>query len=359
MTRKLQDRLALASYKTRHGLDTLSFSLVEAHVDSHLKRRRPGSSIVSSDGPSRSSSSSSSSTTSEHRVLPGRLESSPLSAPVFSDGPYGSGDTFGSRKKLRFHDALPGPGSRSAGHNPRRNASVAGPPCEGSGQAWRSAQHLADASPLQARLHPDFRTAHGPDLSFVSDAPTIPDSPPFGSASGDEDNDLPAHSFNVTAPKAQESLPQTPPPTRPRGLRRRHDGDEGADLLLHLAASPSPAVAQTQAKVIPPSTPPSNRASLPPAPAGTPGNLFGNFSTPGQNFNFADFCNVTPSPAQAAFGDRTPVLPKTPVAAREARRRLNFDSLLPPGASPNLAAAGRGATGVGGLGMELGGELVS
>ena len=90
----------------------------------------------------------------------------------------------------------------------------------------------------------------------------------------------------------------------------------------------------------------------------TPG--VGGFNTPGQQFNFADFVNVTPSPAQGAFlGSRTPGLPKTPLAAIEARRRLNFDSLVPPAGSPNLSNIGRGSTKENGLGMELGGELVS
>ena len=80
------------------------------------------------------------------------------------------------------------------------------------------------------------------------------------------------------------------------------------------------------------------------------------FNTPGQQFNFADFVNVTPSPAQGAFGSRTPGLAKTPLAAKEARRRLNFDPLVPPGGSPNMGGTGRKDTG---LGMELGGELVS
>lgn len=69
---------------------------------------------------------------------------------------------------------------------------------------------------------------------------------------------------------------------------------------------------------------------------------------------------VTPSPAQGAFGSRTPGLPKTPLAAKEARRRLNLDSLAAAGGSPNLNIAGRGSTARDtGLGMELGGELVS
>jgi len=78
-------------------------------------------------------------------------------------------------------------------------------------------------------------------------------------------------------------------------------------------------------------------------------------NTPGTNFNFADFVNVTPSPAQGAF-TRTPIAGRTPAAAREARRKLNFDNLMPPTTSPVLV---RSAPRSEGLGMELGGELLS
>ena len=81
-------------------------------------------------------------------------------------------------------------------------------------------------------------------------------------------------------------------------------------------------------------------------------------NTPGQQFNFADFINITPSPAQGAFGSRTPGVIKTPLAAKDARRKLNFDSLAPPGGSPPVSSVGRGSSKEG-LGMELGGALVS
>jgi len=77
-------------------------------------------------------------------------------------------------------------------------------------------------------------------------------------------------------------------------------------------------------------------------------------NTPGANFNFTDFINVTPSPAQGSWS-RTPVASRTPAAAREARRKLNFDNLAPP--SSGLGAQHRSRSD--GLGMELGGELVS
>lgn len=118
---------------------------------------------------------------------------------------------------------------------------------------------------------------------------------------------------------------------------------EGADLLLYLATSPSPANSRTL-RSFAPVTPPAKHSQLPSSMLNTPGNTFGLFNTPGQNFNFADFVNVTPSPAQGAFGNVTPSLARTPLAAKEARRTLTFGS-------PTMARKSAG------LGMELGGEL--
>ncbi|RMJ25911.1 hypothetical protein PHISP_03205 [Aspergillus sp. HF37] len=88
-----------------------------------------------------------------------------------------------------------------------------------------------------------------------------------------------------------------------------------------------------------------------PTPGG--GSSFPNFSTPGQQFNFSDFVNVTPSPAQPPWGGRTPGGPaRTPLAARDARKKLNFDNLVPPtGESPRTREKDSG------LALQLGGEL--
>lgn len=131
---------------------------------------------------------------------------------------------------------------------------------------------------------------------------------------------------------------------------------------MYLAASPSPANPGPKGQTAAPSTPPSHTQALPSSIMSTPGGggFMAGFSTPGQQFNFADFVNITPSPAQGAFGSRTPIPAKTPLAAKEARRRLNFESLAPPGGSPNLSNVSRGSNAKeNGLGMELGGELVS
>jgi hypothetical protein len=84
---------------------------------------------------------------------------------------------------------------------------------------------------------------------------------------------------------------------------------------------------------------------------GTSGSAFGIFGpqTPSTNFKFEDFVNVTPSPAQAQW-TRTPG-GRTPGTA--TRRRLNFDTLMPPTSSPMMSRQHKGD----GLGMQLGGEL--
>ena len=353
MARKLQDRLALANYKTKLGMGTMSFNVVEAHVDSRLRRKRQDSSVISS-------SDSSSSTGSEHQDFPGMLSSSPLTGPIFSDNIFGSDDFGGSRKRARFHPAFHEPTSKPISHKSKRAASMAAPSYNEGRHSWKSHYNLAESSPLQQRLHPDFRTANGPNVSFVSGASTIPNSPPFGPSS-DDDRELPVHSFQFHSSSIHGSPPRTPPPTRPRGSRHRKShaaGEEGADLLLLLANSPSPANPKARAHAFPPSTPPPNHAALPSSMMATPGgtNIFGGFSTPGQNFNFADYVNITPSPAQGMFGNHTPGLMRTPLAAKEARRKLNFDTLIPPSGSPIVSNVGRGSANTG-LGMELGGEL--
>ncbi|SLM37120.1 hypothetical protein LPUS_06850 [Lasallia pustulata] len=356
MARKLQDRLALASFKAKNGMDSMSFSLVAAHVERNRKRKRAGSSI--------GTISDSSSSTSDHHSYSGVL-SSPITAPLFSDEVNGPcSDAFGDKTLFRPMYAHSGSGSQKR----NRAHSMAPPLFEASRQSWKSPHHLPQSSPVYHRQRSHFsHSHHGPNLSFASTTSTIPESPTFNHPSDNEDNDLPARSFQIHSSNMRSSPPRTPPPTRSRIARHRKanaTGEEGADLLLYLATSPSPAhPSSNRARIFPPSTPPSNHLALPSSMMSTPntgGGFMAGFSTPGQQFNFADFVNVTPSPAQGAFGSRTPGLPKTPLAAKEARKRLNFDTLAPPGGSPNTGAMARGSMGrATGLGMELGGELVS
>lgn len=223
-----------------------------------------------------------------------------------------------SRKRLR---------SDSASERPAKAARV----------SWKSSYQLPQSSP---GLNRQLTARHN---MFMSEA-TIPElsSPAYHGPSDEEnDPDLPLHSFQNMSSMVGSSPPRTPPPKHSRLSRsdRPLQHEDGADLLLYLANSPTPArVARgSQMHGFPPSTPPSQHAILP-------------SMTPNQNFNFADFVNVTPSPAQQAWGGRTPGPSRTPLATKDARKRLNFDALVPPtsAASPRKER---------GLALQLGGEL--
>ena len=320
-----------------------------------MKRKRPSLSVETS--------SNSSSSSSDHQNFSNGLNSSPLTGPMYSENVRSSRNCKTSRKRNIYQstaiDLASKPEKRIRSH------SMAPPQFETSRTSWKSSHNLPESSPIYHRRdsYHHFSSSHEPNLSIASEVSTVPGSPPFGHVSEEEDADLPAHAYRTSSSAYRSSPPRTPPPTRSRAARQRKGnaaGEEGADLLLYLATSPSPAnPGAKSSRVFAPSTPPSNNQALPSSMMSTPG--VGGFNTPGQQFNFADFVNVTPSPAQGAFlGSRTPGLPKTPLAAIEARRRLNFDSLVPPGGSPNLSNVGRGSTNKeNGLGMELGGDLVS
>ena len=114
-------------------------------------------------------------------------------------------------------------------------------------------------------------------------------------------------------------LNSSPPSTPPSAFRRRPTtGEEGADLLLFLATSPSPA------------QPPSRRfTSTTNAPPGTPPSMLRKSTaaepaTPSQStFDVRDYINITPSPAPAVWNGGTPMIIGTP-----ARRRLTYDDAV-------------------------------
>ncbi|KAL9126525.1 MAG: hypothetical protein Q9217_004429 [Psora testacea] len=352
MARKLQDRLALASYKAQRGQENLSFKDVEAHLETTIQRKQTISRI---DTSSACSSSSSSSSSSEHRYFSNGLATSPSTAPVFSDDIGSARNPSISRKRHVYPSILADtevPKRRRV-----RSYSMAPPHMENTRESWKSSHNLPKSSPVQSRHGLHFSTSRGPNLSFASEISTIPDSPTLGHISGDEDDNQPCQPYRTSQSHVRSSPPRTPPPTNYR-KKSAAKGEEGADLLLYLATSPSPAnLGAKSTRLFAPTTPPSRDGNSFSMSMTTPG-VTGS-STPGQQFNFADFVNITPSPAQGAFGNRTPGLAKTPLAAKDARRRLNFDSLVPPAGSPNVSKIGRGATKDSGLGMELGGELVS
>ena len=363
MTRTLQNRLALANVKIKHGWQDLSLDHLEPRVDVELKRKRPGS---SNDTMSNASSVS-------ERFYQTGLDSSPLAAPIFSDDIRRSGSRSSNHshhsqtKRPRYTRSFNNyPGTSNHNRTKVRTSTT-------TSQSWKNSFHLPESSPVYHRRHARFgRLQHAPSLSFVSETSTIPD-PHSPSLSEDDDEDLPVSSFQINKSFVRSSpprAPRTPPPGLARSARLRqsgftaagaaregHKGQEDVGLLMHFATSPSPAhPGDLKLHMLPPSTPPPKSTPLPSSMMSTPGggtNFGFGLQTPNANLNFADFLNMSPSPAQVNQAwNRTPIASKTPVAAREARRRLNFDTLLPPTSDSRIPK-------VEGLGMELGGELVS
>lgn len=326
MARKLQNRLALAQFKTKHGWEDLTFDLIEPKFEEELRRKRLCDGDVLSD---------SSSSASDLPYPTRTLMSSPLKAPLFSDAIGSSNGSTGPRKRtyMASFDALASSPSKRLRSSPTAHKSFNGY------SSWKGNHQLTQSSPIKPRRQQHFTTSTGPNVSLYESTRSFATdltSPNLGTISDDDDDLLPTHSFQ---PSNIRSSPPTTPPMRSRTLAGRHDKDkaapgpggakaveQGADLLLYLAASPSPAV-PTRTKMEPPSTPPSkiNRdMGLPSSHMTTPGggNLFPN--TPGQGFDFADFVNITPSPAQKAW--KTPVSLSTTRTPRSlTQRKLTFD----------------------------------
>ncbi|KIH88964.1 nrm1-like protein [Sporothrix brasiliensis 5110] len=400
MARRLQNRLALAQFKTRHGWEDLSFDVIEPKYEDELRRKRGSDGDVMSD---------SSSSTSDMAYPSGRtLMSSPLKAPLFSDAIGSSNGSTGHRKRTyvaSFDDLnhVPHHSGRRASYimsspskryrsSPPSNRHVSGPltssylPLEGasfSGHAsWKDHHQLSHSSPIKPKRQQHFTTTAGPDVSLFPGTRRIADALSVVNYNANQSSDdelLPTHSFRTSSMSLGPSTsgltstvagshatrtgsPPSTPPMRHRGLpngngRRKKkatgndileddennhtglgidqvegaggkSGVEGADLLLFLAASPSPANPNGRSRMDPPSTPPSkfNNLALPSSMMTTPGggSMFPN--TPGQAFDFADFVNITPSPAQKPW--KTPNLlgSKTPMSV--TRRRLTFDEPL-------------------------------
>lgn len=328
MTRALQDRLALANVKIKYGWENLSIDTIEPHIDQQLKRKRPASSINDSYSDTSSSVSSR-----FHSV--GGMASSPLTAPIFSDDMPRLGSSHSSlqgsthsSKRPRFADVHQYPASSSQTGRKTRSALAV--------QSWKRSHRLPESSPAYHNRTAIFpSTLHVPKLSFISEGSSLIDDAPSPELSEDDDTDLPVHSFNVGSDlyNIHSSPPKTPPPQH-RFSRTPKDGDEAHSLIL-LYPSPTPANGVNSARVLAPSTPPSKTTPLPSSMMQTPGGSNGLFgfalNTPSNNFNFADFCNVTPSPAQAKWSAS-----KSPLSARESHRKLNFDGLLQPGSSPEV-----------------------
>ncbi|TGJ78562.1 hypothetical protein E0Z10_g10203 [Xylaria hypoxylon] len=325
IARRLQGRLALAQFKTKHGWEDLTLDTIEPKIEEERRRRICDGDVLSD----------SSSSTSELPYPTRTLMSSPLKAPLFSDGITSSSGSSGHRKRTytaSFDMTMSSPTKRFRSsptlHKSFQNSNH---------HSWRKQHQLIQSSPIKPRRQ-HFTTSNGPDVSFFQGTrrPSVDlTSPNFAAPIDDEDDLLPVHSFQVD----QSSPPHTPPMRSRNGnVRRGRDAkgatnekpEEGADLLMYLATSPSPAMSSSRTRMEPPSTPPPRKdMALPSSMMTTPGggNLFP--STPGQNFDFSDFVNITPSPAQKPW--KTPLAfstVKTPTAKTPlglARRRLTFD----------------------------------
>ncbi|CZS99078.1 hypothetical protein WAI453_008385 [Rhynchosporium graminicola] len=330
--RKLKTRLALAQFKAARGWEDLTLDTIEPKVEEELRKRRPTSSgDIFSD--------SSSSVALDFR-------SSPIKNPAIFSDQVGPRSGSGSEYRKRHYNSFE-PSSSSAATSRKRFRSSPIKPINSRGY------QLTQSSPIKPRKQPHFTTSSGPSLSFYARSSYHNElHSNFAAISDDEENNLPEHSFDI-----RSSPPHTPSPIRKASLGRRKNGrsgEEGADLLLYLATSPSPAN-PPRSRMQPPSTPPPKALALPSSMMTTPGgggaSYLSNFpNTPSQHFDFADFVNITPSPAQKAW-PKTPRGAKTPLTV--ARRRLDFDN---SSVSPNLREGGAKHTG---LGMQLGGNLLS
>ncbi|XP_014555567.1 hypothetical protein COCVIDRAFT_27621 [Bipolaris victoriae FI3] len=370
MTRTLQNRLALANVKMKNGWESLSLDAIEPVLDSvERKRKRPGSS---------NEAMSDVSSVSERFYQPSVLDSSPLQAPIFSDhirrSESRSAGSYTQTKRPRCQRPSTNKYPASSNHarvKVRTSTSAA--------TSWKNSFQLPESSPVYHRRHARFGRQHVPSLSFVSETSTVAD-PHSPLLSEDDDEDLPIMSFSLNRSHFQSSpprAPRTPPPDVARSARLRQrgfnaagaaregrQGGDDANLLMYLATSPTPVrPGHQKPQMLAPSTPPSKSTPLPSSMMSTPGGGGSHYTgfglaTPSTNLNFAEFLNMSPSPAQAnASWNRTPVATRTPAAVREARRHINFDNIVPPTGD---ASHMRGHIGkIDGLSMELGGELIS
>ncbi|KAI4655873.1 hypothetical protein J4E93_000589 [Alternaria ventricosa] len=377
MTRTLQNRLALANVKMKNGWESLSLDAIEPVLDgAERKRKRPGSS---------NEAMSDVSSVSERFYQPSVLDSSPLQAPIFSDDVRRSVSrsvSTGSylQNKRPRQDRTMYPASSNHARVKVRTATSAA-------TSWKNSFQLPESSPVYHRRHARFGRQHVPSLSFVSETSTVPD-PHSPLLSEDDDEDLPITSFSInrshfsldrshfqSSPPPQRA-PRTPPPDVARSARLRQrgfnaagaaregkQGDDDANLLMYLATSPTPVrPGHQKPQMLAPSTPPPKATPLPSSMMSTPGGGGSHYmgfglATPSTNLNFAEFLNMSPSPAQAnaSSWNRTPVATRTPAAVREARRHLNFDNIGPPGDASHMNAHIGRMDGP----MDLGGELIS
>ncbi|OBT60282.1 hypothetical protein VE03_10296 [Pseudogymnoascus sp. 23342-1-I1] len=162
MARKLQNRLALAQFKAKHGWEDLTLDLIEPKVDEHLRRQRPS---FAGDMLSDTSSSSAS----ERTVL----SSSPLKAPFFSDALDSSSGSSGHRKRsynAPFHD----PASHSTAHKRFRSSPSTGRSISQGHTSWKDQHQLSQSFLIKSSNSDKLPTNNSNNISRSSPPRTPP-----------------------------------------------------------------------------------------------------------------------------------------------------------------------------------------
>ncbi|KAF3763632.1 hypothetical protein M406DRAFT_48815 [Cryphonectria parasitica EP155] len=336
MARRLQSRLALAQFKTKRGWEDLSLDVIEPKFEEELRQHKAAIRRKRlADGEILSDSSSSAS----DLPYPTRaLMSSPLKAPLFSDAIGSSNGSTGHRKRTYLSTFENDLNFSSSPAKRYRLSPTAHKSFPGHHVSWSNSRNsLVQSSPLKPRRQTHFKTSTGPDVSFFPSSTRLDRSmttPNFAVPDEDDDDLLPSHSFQLSGTRS--SPPTTPvmgnrrlaPRNADKNGGRLESRDEGAELLLYMKSSPTPAGLPPRSQMEPPSTPPPKHLGFTPQAMATPNldnPLFPH--TPGQAFNFADYLNMTPSPAQKTW--KTPIglgSAKTPRSV--ARRHLAFDQAL-------------------------------
>ncbi|KAK9370622.1 hypothetical protein V1509DRAFT_261811 [Lipomyces kononenkoae] len=429
ITRQLKNRLALASYKTKRGWEKLDLDAIEPRVAEEAAMRRSssgGSGQITASTPYSLSSpiKQSSASVNLPPLLEGNLPRLLPRSSLTSGRKQGTSGRSAAAARKR---------SRTLSHDNKAAMTNFTPWKSGSqdeededheminGFSGSSAAHyesaamrLSQSSPVYPGIASNNMTRYPPSFDPHDQLlqPNLPPPPPplqqlpNGSPSklrhggaNSQNGKMRQHRRNKSSVASQAStmsavssastttvgggsLPRQPsPPHTPprRTLNGNSDpgfprtGEEGADLLMFLATSPSPAqrssfvgtpLQHNQSSVLSSSallaTPPSNQRNSGGIPFGTPllnGSAPAAPQTPSQGFNFSDYVNniFTPSPAQVPWHNRTPII--TP-----ARRRLNFDQLAAAENSPSNAASGTSSTNSASANsysvMEVGGTLL-
>lgn len=339
MTRHLQSRLAVANFKTQRGWQNLTLDTIEPKIDQDLKQKRKN------NAEDTISSSSSGHDNNDTKAKTSRRRVSQASIDSSTQHRNKRARTAGFEPSQQIIHGLDGRNKETTTttrQNPVKHKI-------NKHRSWKETHKLPQSSPPYHRFDPGQNYARSPDREEFS--------PVMGA--------FPPHQTFHSSP------PRTPPHrtlTNPASSAIKPSvGEDGADLLLYLATSPSPAARLTRNKVTlepepQPATPPYKSIGLPSTLLTTPG---GGPQTPGNLFNFHDFVHITPSPAQTTWnqsgtGGRS--ASRTPLTM-PSRRKLNFDGIVPPSPANGNVTGGSlsrsvsGLSTITGLGMDLGGEL--